>query len=358
MKSPVIIQPIKTPKTALRIRLRRYLFGVTFLGALAALSCTQGSYPVDIFYEMHYQQSYKSGEPPRLSAPESSVAWYPPPKATAFGAETGEHLYSINCSMCHGNGGQGDGPVVQNLKVAYGYKPVIDPPIITDNPIDNIVLILQSQTRFFGPDSVMPPFGRLLSDEERLAIAEYVHTLPEARPAPADEGEPTPTPTPTPKVSKEEQQPVPSGDLEVGVNGDVLEFDTDRLEVSAGSEVVLVFSNGSIINQHNLVIVQVGQKDLVSNRGAVAGPGNDWIEPGDSDVIANVKLLNPGETGEVRFTAPLDGAYQFVCTFPGHNVTMFGDFVVTPQAALAWETVRRRPTFLHDATHIRPRSPV
>ena len=131
MQNAPINQTINKPKTGLRIRLKRYLFGVAMLSILAVLSCTQGSYPVDIFYEMHYQQSYKSGEPPRLSAPESSVAWYPPPEATAFGAETGEHLYSINCSMCHGNGGQGDGPVVQKLKVVYGYKPVIDPPIIT-----------------------------------------------------------------------------------------------------------------------------------------------------------------------------------------------------------------------------------
>lgn len=32
---------------------------------------------------------------------------------------------------------------------------------------------------------------------------------------------------------------------------------------------------------------------------------------------------------EVRFTAPPPGNYQFVCTFPGHNFTMFGVFEVT-----------------------------
>ena len=180
MQGAPIIQNMKNAKLGLRTRFKGYLVVITVLAALAVLGCTQGSYPVDIFYEMHYQQSYKSGEPPRLSAPESSVAWYPPPKLTAF--DTGEHLYAINCSICHGAGGQGDGPVVQKMKETYGYKPLIDPPIITDNPVPNILLILEAESRFFGPDSVMPPFGKLLSREERASIAEYIHTLPGALP--------------------------------------------------------------------------------------------------------------------------------------------------------------------------------
>ena len=177
-------------------KLKRCFLGLGVLAGLLAIGCTQGSYPVDIFYEMHYQQSYKAQEPPSLSAPADSVSWFPPPQSTSF--KSGRHLYTINCSMCHGAGGQGDGPVVQTLKETYGYKPVVDPPIVTDNPIDNILLILGSETLFFGPDSVMPPFGKLLSDEERRTIAEYIDTLPVPRPTatPVAE-EPTPAPVPT-----------------------------------------------------------------------------------------------------------------------------------------------------------------
>ena len=57
---------------------------------------------------------------------------------------------------------------------------MVDPPIVTDNPVDNIVLIVSSESRFFGPDSVMPPFRKLLSDEEILLIAEYIQTIPES----------------------------------------------------------------------------------------------------------------------------------------------------------------------------------
>ena len=50
--------------------------------------------------------------------------------------------------------------------------------------------------------------------------------------------------------------------------------------------------------------------------------------PGDDRVIAQIGLLDPGEGNEIRFVAPGVGLYQFVCTFPGHNITMFGEFNV------------------------------
>lgn len=296
-------------------RLRGPLTGFAILAGLLAIGCTQGSYPVDIYYEMHYQQSYKVQEPPSLSAPADSVAWFPPPESTAF--QTGEHLYVVNCSMCHGATGQGDGPVVETLKAKYEYRPVVDPPIVTDNPVDNIVLILSSETRFFGPNSVMPPFRKLLSDEEIQRIAEYIQTIP------------APPPPPPPDEAEQPREAVPGDGPVIGVNGDALEFDTDHIEVAGGGEVVFRFDNSSSLYQHNLVFVQAGQKDAVTERGAQF-PDDGWLDPNDPDLIAASGLLDPGQVGEVRFAAPAAGTYQFVCTFPGHNVTMFGDFVVTP----------------------------
>ena len=124
--------------------------------------------------------------------------------------------------------------------------------------------------------------------------------------------------------------PTPGASLAISVDGENLVFDTSNLEVAAGAEVVLTFSNVSTINQHNWVVVLDGTKDDVAGRGTVAGPDNDWVQPGDPDVIGHTELLDPGTSGEVRFAAPPPGTYQFVCTFPGHNFTMFGDFVVTP----------------------------
>lgn len=115
--------------------------------------------------------------------------------------------------------------------------------------------------------------------------------------------------------------------LEIVAGGDALEFDTSRFFVDVGSQVTLTFDNVSTINQHNWVLVVHGSKDDVSQRGT-SHPTTDWIQPEDPDVIANTKVLEPGAIGRVTFAAPPPGSYQFVCTFPGHNFTMFGDFIV------------------------------
>ena len=292
------------------------LMGFSLIVALLVVGCGQGTYPLDIFYEMHYQQTFKSHEPPRMAGVEGAVPvdWVPTPKATSF--NTGEHLFNVNCSMCHGKDGKGRGVVLEKMRDSYGYEPIIDPPDLTDNPPGSIVGILQATSRPFGPDSVMPPFAKLLTPDERVAIAEFIGA---------------PVGSTTKEVVKPKATPETPGNLEISVDGDALQFDKNLLpEVSEGSQVVLVFANVSGINQHNWVLVKAGTKDAVAQRGVGAGPGSGWLQSGDADVLANTNLLDPGATGEIKFEAPAAGTYQFVCTFPGHGATMFGDFVVTP----------------------------
>lgn len=147
---------------------------------------------------------------------------------------------------------------------------------------------------------------------------------------------PTATPTPTATVvviGPRPTPPVPTCEypnLEISVEADALGFDPNRLQVAAGTGVVLYFSNVSRLSQHNWVLVQQGTGNDVAKRGLEASPDNDYIQPGDPDVIVLTRLVRPRQPAEVRFTAPLAGAYQFVCPFPGHNFLMFGVFVVTP----------------------------
>jgi azurin len=124
--------------------------------------------------------------------------------------------------------------------------------------------------------------------------------------------------------------PVSSGPLVLPLEivGDSLAFDISAIEVDSGAELIITLNNPSSTNSHNLVIVQDGTKDAVATDGTAAGPANNWVPPDDPRVIANTVLLGPGENGEVSFTAPAPGTYQFVCTFPGHNFTMFGDLIV------------------------------
>ena len=158
-----------------RRRLKRWFFGAAALFGLLLAGCSQGSYPLDIFYEQHYQQSYRSQEPPRLAGVAGAVAFYPPPASAV--TNTGADLFLVNCQMCHGADAKGTGPVLTLLIEKYGYEPIVGPNI-TDRPRVFIEFRLASTTRPFGPDSIMPPFGKLLNANERSAIAQYIGSLP------------------------------------------------------------------------------------------------------------------------------------------------------------------------------------
>jgi mono/diheme cytochrome c family protein len=151
---------------------KKVLLSISLLVSLITLTgCSQGSYPLDIFYEMHYQPSYKAHEPPRLSVPESAVAWFPPPPATSF-ANDGEHIFQVNCSMCHGPAGKGDGPVLNKMMKDYKYVPALD----TDLTSPQVMGMGEDAIEAFmlGGVVVMPDFSKLLTDEEMRLVAEYV----------------------------------------------------------------------------------------------------------------------------------------------------------------------------------------
>ena len=179
------------------------------------------------------------------------------------------------------------------------------------------------------------------------ALATTVPTPP-STPEPSPTSEPAPTTSPTPTSAPEPSPtsapalttavPTPTSapagpiKLEISVLGDQLMFDKESFTVPEGAEVTLTFNNASTIEQHNWVLIKAGTKDEVGDRGAIAGPANNWVDPNDPDIINNIrnkKLLEPGEIQEITFTAPAAGTYQFICTFPAHPRTMFGDFVVT-----------------------------
>ena len=128
-----------------------------------------------------------------------------------------------------------------------------------------------------------------------------------------------------------EPEPLPEyspTELGISVVSDALEFDATRLTASANSEVTLTFHNASTVYQHNWVLVRSGDRESVVEDGLAAGEENGWIAPGDEQILAQIKLLGPGETEEVRFSLE-PGLYEYVCTFPAHNLTMLGDLEAT-----------------------------
>ena len=139
---------------------------------------------------------------------------------------------------------------------------------------------------------------------------------------------PTNTPAP-PSTPSESELNSKRGRPLISTVGDALQFDRTELRETNQATVRLTFTNASKINQHNWVLVKDGTKDAVASAGAAAGAENSWIPTGDDRILAHSGLLDPGEAEVISFNAPFVGKYQFVCTFPGHAATMFGDFIAT-----------------------------
>ncbi len=85
---------------------------------------------------------------------------------------------------------------------------------------------------------------------------------------------------------------------------DTFAFTPSSASVSAGDEVEVTLNNVGAL-EHSWVLVADSADPLtVTDSDAVAG--------------ATTGTVAGGETGTVTFTAPEAGAYQFVCTIPGH----------------------------------------
>ena len=89
---------------------------------------------------------------------------------------------------------------------------------------------------------------------------------------------------------------------------------------------------------HNLVVGKEGALETVglAAEKMVALPdafAKNFV-PATPEVLFSIRLLQPGETVQARFTAPTkSGNYPFICTFPAHWRTMNGIIEVRPPAS-------------------------
>ncbi|MEX0929550.1 MAG: plastocyanin/azurin family copper-binding protein [Balneolales bacterium] len=105
-----------------------------------------------------------------------------------------------------------------------------------------------------------------------------------------------------------------------------LRFDQTVISVKAGSRIAFSFSNDDDM-LHNAVIVKPGTAGGVGTKAMQLGlNGHDMgYVPVMEDVLYHTSLLGPQEEETIYFVAPdSPGDYQFVCTFPGHHLTMRG----------------------------------
>ena len=115
---------------------------------------------------------------------------------------------------------------------------------------------------------------------------------------------------------------------------DTMRFDTTGFEVNAGERVRLVLKNvgklPKVAMGHNLIILKKGVDLATFAQSALTAAATDYI-PAEKmdDIIVHTKLLGPGESDTIEFTAPsVPGNYDFLCSFPGHWALMKGIMTV------------------------------
>ena len=129
------------------------------------------------------------------------------------------------------------------------------------------------------------------------------------------------------------EQPLAADVIRIGTLAAQMKYDEDDFTVRPGQAVKLVFTNGDDLPL-NLVFCQPGTDTAAMAMKQMENPEaalkRNWV-PDDSRIWLHSKMLNPHETETVSFTAPeKPGDYPYVCTFPGHALTMRGVMKVLP----------------------------
>ena len=119
--------------------------------------------------------------------------------------------------------------------------------------------------------------------------------------------------------------------IEMGVVSP-LKFDVTEFKVKSGAGVALKFNNNDKMPMiHNLVLVEPGARfEVVSAAANMGAKGlvNEFVPKSDK-VIAFTPLVLHRNTYTLYFRAPSKpGKYEYVCTYPGHGLTMWGTMVV------------------------------
>ncbi|MGV8878689.1 MAG: PVC-type heme-binding CxxCH protein [Sphingobacteriaceae bacterium] len=108
-----------------------------------------------------------------------------------------------------------------------------------------------------------------------------------------------------------------------------MKFDISEFTVIAGQPVKIIFKNPDAM-PHNVVVLNPGKAEAV---GTLAGKMTSGFIPQSKDIIAHTKLVNNGQTDEIKFIAPEKTAdYDFICSFPGHWSMMRGVMKVVTSA--------------------------
>jgi plastocyanin len=120
----------------------------------------------------------------------------------------------------------------------------------------------------------------------------------------------------------------PDYEIKIGTLHGQLRFSPEAFAVKPGSTVRLNFENADEMI-HNLILANGDAKAIDRLAESALKLGEKGMEmgfvPKDSSILASIGLVQPGKKASTTFTVPKElGDYPYVCTFPGHSLTMRG----------------------------------
>lgn len=134
--------------------------------------------------------------------------------------------------------------------------------------------------------------------------------------------QPAAKPDSTPKATNAAGVPAAKHVIEAN---DTMRFNKKLIEVPAGEKITITLKNVGHMPKstmgHNLVILDHGRSPDSFMVEATFAKDTEYI-PAEyaSWILAHTKLLGPGESDTITFTAPdKPGEYHYLCSFPGHS---------------------------------------
>mgnify|MGYP001118269450 FL=1 len=128
-----------------------------------------------------------------------------------------------------------------------------------------------------------------------------------------------------------------------------LQYDQVRLKVPPAAWVELTLTNTDEM-PHNWIMTQPGaREDVVDKSLELAKQGSTDYVPESDKVLQAIPLILPDQTYTISFQAPSqEGAYPYVCTYPGHGAVMYGAIYVTNNQLPPLATDENVPTSRRD----------
>lgn len=115
-----------------------------------------------------------------------------------------------------------------------------------------------------------------------------------------------------------------------------MRYDNQRIVVEKGKDFEIILQNGDVM-PHNMCVVEPG-KHLEVGMSTMVMPPDKKDKEGRSympdtkqfKVFAATKLLEPEQKEKISVKGiGKEGEYEYVCTFPGHSMSMWGKLIVT-----------------------------